>query len=256
MKIKMIVTDLDRTLLKDDKTVSNYTLHVLEKLRERGIPFVIATARPIRTVREPLGFLRFDAAVYHNGAVIMAGDSLLAKYGIASPTSIIAALLKDRPEINISVESNDRMYSNMSAEELWPGVQYTMTVDFHETAGMIADKILLEANSPEEMAELEPYVPAEAYLQLSENSVAMMMDRQATKLNGVRILAAHYGVGLEEIAAFGDDYNDIDMLTACGVGVAVENALPEVKNAANIICGSNQEDGVARWIAENILTND
>lgn len=254
MAIKMIVTDLDRTLLRDDKTISPYTAETLAELARRGIPFVIATARPIRAVRQWLSFLRYDAAVYHNGAVIMAGERTVAKYGIAEPERIVAAMLKDQPDRKISIESNDRMYSNMAAEELWPGVQYVKTADFRETEGLIADKILISAGSLEEMSGLEGYVPGEAYLQLSENSVAMMMNRSATKLNGIRLLAEEYGVGLSEIAAFGDDYNDIDMLRECGVGVAVANALPEVKAAADEVCGSNEEDGAARWIRENVLT--
>lgn len=254
MKIKLIVTDLDRTLLRDDKTISDYTAGTLAELARRGILFVIATARPIRTVREQLSFLSFDGAVYHNGAVITAGERIVAKYGIAGPGRIAAAMLKDKPDRKISIESNDRMYSNMAAEELWPGVQYVKTADFRETEGLIADKILISAGSLEEMSGLEGYVPEEAYLQLSENSVAMMMNRSATKLNGIRLLAEEYGLGLGETAAFGDDYNDIDMLSACGVGVAVANALPEVKAAADEVCGSNEEDGVARWIRENVLT--
>lgn len=254
MTVKMIVTDLDRTFLRGDKTISPYTSGTLEELARRGIPFVIATARPIRAVREYLNFLKFDAAVYHNGAVITAGERTIAKYGIEDPERIVTAMLKDKPDRKISIDSNDRMYSNMAAEELWPGVRYVKTADFRETAGLIADKILISAGSLEEMSGLERYVPEEAYLQLSENSVAMMMNRNATKLNGIRLLAERYGVGLHEVAAFGDDYNDIDMLSACGVGVAVANALPEVKAAADMVCAGNEEDGVARWIRENILT--
>ena len=58
---------------------------------------------------------------------------------------------------------------------------------------------------------------------------------------------------MHEIAAFGDDHNDIAMLSACGAGIAVGNAIDEVKRAADHIALSNEEDGVARWIEENIL---
>ncbi len=254
MAIKMIVTDLDRTLLRDDKTISGYTEKTLLELKKRGIPFVIATARPIRAVRQWLSFLRYDAAVFHNGAVIMAGERTIAKYGIPKPERIVTAMLRDKPDRKISVESNDRMFSNMAAEELWPGERYVKTTDFREIAGLIADKILISAGTPEEMAALEPYTPEGAYLQLSENTIAMMMNRAATKLNGIRLLAERYGIGLSETAAFGDDYNDMDMLNACGMGVAVENALPEVKAAANGGGGRKEEDGGARWIRENVLT--
>lgn len=55
-----------------------------------------------------------------------------------------------------------------------------------------------------------------------KNLVAMIMNRPATKANGIKILAAHYGISPEEIAVFGDDYNDIDMLQSCGIGIAVD----------------------------------
>ena len=53
--------------------------------------------------------------------------------------------------------------------------------------------------------------------------------------------------------AFGDDYNDIEMLRDCGIGVAVANAIPEVKTAADYICDTNDNDGVAKWLEERVL---
>jgi hydroxymethylpyrimidine pyrophosphatase-like HAD family hydrolase len=55
------------------------------------------------------------------------------------------------------------------------------------------------------------------------------------------------------IAAFGDDHNDVEMLRRCGFGVAVANAIEEAKAAAGCICGTNDNDGVANWIEERVL---
>ena len=71
-------------------------------------------------------------------------------------------------------------------------------------------------------------------------------------MGGIRLIAEKHGISLDQVAAFGDDYNDIEMLGACGIGIAVENALDEVKAAAAQICGSNESDGVARWLEENL----
>lgn len=251
--IKMIVTDLDSTLLKNNKTISPFTDSILARLQERRILFAIATARPIRAVKGALPFLKFDASIFHNGALIYAGNRLLAKFGIENPAAITSVLLKELPHSRISIEANDTMYSNCAPEEIWSGIEYTKTRDFHETAHLVADKILVEAHSLDDMNRFQAYIPDNSYLQLSENLVAMIMNRQATKANGIKILAAHYGISLEEIAVFGDDYNDIDILQSCGIGIAVDNALPEVKAAADQICGSNEQDGVARWIADNLL---
>ena len=55
------------------------------------------------------------------------------------------------------------------------------------------------------------------------------------------------------IAAFGDDFNDIGMLRLCGTGIAMENAIEEVKGVADEVCASNEKDGVAEWIEKNLL---
>ena len=258
MAIKMIVTDLDRTLLRDDKTISPYTAGTLEELHASGVPFVIATARPTRAVRKAMPWLRYDGAVFFNGAVVTAGGESLRAYKIDGALDIARAILRDKPETQLSVEMDDYLYSNIPPESLgdW-GSDYGYTTDFHETAGRQVEKILISSENiqPEGWErEYERYIPEDLYMQMSEGTLLMVMNRQATKLNGIKLLAERYGVGLGEIAAFGDDVNDIEMLTACGVGVAVGNALPEVKAAADEVCGSNEEEGVARWIWGNVLT--
>ena len=256
MAIKMIVTDLDRTLLKDDKTISPYTAQTLEALRRQGIPLVVATARPPRAVRQELSFLRYDGAVYHNGAITVVGDQVVDLYQIDKGQDIVAAILRERPESFLSVEMGDALYTNMLPQSLMHWRVHQYTPDFHEIAGRQVEKILI--SSPEGKAEdwlamYKKFIPEELYMQVSENTLIMVMNREATKLNGIRRLAKHYAVNLEEVAAFGDDFNDMEMLCACGVGVAVANAIPEVKAAADEVCGSNEGDGVARWIEERLL---
>ncbi len=117
---------------------------------------------------------------------------------------------------------------------------------------MTADKIIIETDTLEKMAGYRPYLPESLYLELSEHTIAMIMHRQATKRQAVRLLAERHGFGMEEVIAFGDDYNDIDLLRGCGCGVAVGNALEVVKEAADEVCETNENDGVARWLAERL----
>lgn len=253
-EIKMVVTDLDGTLLRDDKSISAYTEKIIEDVRQRGILFVIATARPIRAVKKFLPWVSYDAAVFHNGAVVEEGDCRLGKTGIENPLEIVRAILRDKPDTKIAVESNDVMYSNFDAGEFWAGIEYMFTADFREIENLVADKIILGAKSIEEMNVFRPYLSEELYIQLSENRIATIHNKQSSKVGGIRLIAEKHGLSLEQVAAFGDDYNDVEMLGACGIGIAVENALDEVKAAAAQICGSNESDGVARWLEEN-LTN-
>lgn len=89
MDIKMIVTDLDGTFLRTDKSVSAYSQKIIQQCREKGIVFVIATARPVRAVKNFLPFLSYDSAIYHNGAVVRLGEKMLDGYGIPNPEKYI-----------------------------------------------------------------------------------------------------------------------------------------------------------------------
>lgn len=251
--VKMVVTDLDGTLLKSDKTISEYTASIIKKLRSKGVLFTVATARPIRAVRDYLPFLDYDCAVYHNGAVVTDGLEVLDGFGINNPLAVISAVLKDRPESHIAIEANDVMYSNFEADKLWPGVEYIHTNDFSELAGANADKIIIECHSLKEMDELNKYISNDLYLQLSENVIAMVMNKKATKIDGIKKLARNHNLALDQIVSFGDDYNDKDMLKQCGIGIAVDNALPEIKKISDHICDNNDADGVAKWLDENIF---
>ena len=103
------------------------------------------------------------------------------------------------------------------------------------------------------MKEYEKYLAPELYMQMSENVIAMIMHKNSNKLSAVSTLCKYWRLSLPQIAAFGDDLNDISMLSGCGVGVAVSNALDLVKNSADDVCGSNDEDGPAHWMEKNLL---
>lgn len=252
-QIKMVVTDLDGTFLRTDKHISKFTANILNELRARNILFVVATARPVRAVNEFLPWLKYDAGIFHNGAVIWNDTERIGGIGVKNPVGIIEGILANYPQSHIAVEVNEKLYANFNAEKIWDDIEYWKTENFSEIKNSVADKIIIEAHSLEEMNQYENYLSDELYLQLSEHTIAMVMNRQATKINGIKMLAEYFGISMEQIVAFGDDYNDIDMLQACGIGVAVSNALEEVKNIADEICDSNDKDGVTVWMEENLL---
>ena len=75
----------------------------------------------------------------------------------------------------------------------------------------------------------------------------------AGKVQAIRELAKILDISSDDIVAFGDDINDIEMLKMCGTGVAVTNAVPDVQAIADSVTLSNDEDGVAEWIIQNVL---
>ena len=75
-------------------------------------------------------------------------------------------------------------------------------------------------------------------------------------MNALEAVAARFGIALADVIAFGDDHNDVEMLRACGMGVAVANAIDEAKAAADFICHTNDNDGPANWIEKNLLLEE
>ena len=251
--IKMIVADLDGTLLRSDKSVSAYSAEVFNRCRELGIKVVFATARPIRAVKMLETGIICDGVVYHNGAVISMGDEII-KSGIPSETAK-RLLLQVLHLADCAAEINDKLYANFDADRLWTYSNHTLT-DFTDIPSVPADKLIFITADNAKIAELESMFNDDLYWEIADNELIMVMNKNARKLNGIRIIAERLGVDLSEIAAFGDDYNDIELLCACGMGVAVENAIEEAKSAANFICDGNDSDGVARWLEAHILTTE
>jgi len=254
MPIKMIVTDLDRTLLQTDKTISDYTANVLNCCRKKGIKIVFATARPKRTVKLFLERIPADALILHNGAVIYAGDKLIKNYGITSETknNILLSISKDYPNASLSVEIDDVLYANFDVSLIWNYTQAIRT-DFTDLPDKPADKIIIGVTSMEDVKRYSKYLTDELYIEMNDGKLGLIMHRNATKWRAIQIISHHFKINKNEIAAFGDDYNDIEMLKNCGVGVAVENALDEAKAVSDFVCESNDNDGVARWIEVNVL---
>lgn len=251
---KMIVSDLDGTLLKDDKSISRYTCDIIRNLCKNGHKFVIATARPLRATKKFLENIKVDAGIYHNGALIYMEGEKIEGFQIDNTISIIDSILLKYQKTALAVESDDVLYSNFDAERLWPGIEFIYTKsNFLELVGKKSDKIIIEVSSLEDMKKYERLLSDDLYIQLSENKIGMIMKKVATKSNGIDFIAKKYNINIEDIIAFGDDYNDIDMLKFCGKGVCVKNAVKDVRNVANYICDTNENDGVAKWIEEFIL---
>ncbi len=253
-KIKLIVTDLDRTLLKEDKTISEYTIKTIERLMQRNIVFAVATARPIRAVKGMIDNLVYDASIYHNGAVVLFGKNKLSHICIEKKDAlaIIHKMVKVVSNIRVAVEINDHLYANFDPTGIWKGIDYTYE-DFSSELPGDVDKMIIDINSVSNLDSLLSCITDDLYIEESENRIGMIMKKDATKEAGIKQICDHLKIDIKNVLVFGDDYNDIGMVKKCGIGVAVDNAIPEVKEVADYICESNENDGVAKWIQTNVL---
>lgn len=248
----MLVFDLDGTLLHDDKSLSDYTVDILEKCRSKGMKVAIATARPLRSVSEYSMRIKPDYTICHNGAVISGKEGLLYSSIKRADIEQILQALKALPGNNrIAIESNDKMIANFSPGEVWKEEDYEKS-EFEEIMVDHADKILFFLDENDSAEEIQSSIPEECYLVVIEKNFGMIMNKKATKYQAVKKIIEKEGIRLESVFFFGDDYNDIELLEKAGYGVAVANACPAAKQAAGYLCGTNNEDGVAVWLAENL----
>jgi Cof subfamily protein (haloacid dehalogenase superfamily) len=249
MNMKMIVTDIDDTLLKKDKTVSEYTLNTLSRCRESGIKTAIATARGHPEKVAPVE--QFDGRILCNGAVIIA-DGATYRQTIPCQEARPLLLACCQRGLRITTQLDDMHYSNFDVDTVWPEIQKWKIVDF-TTHDVDIEKINVESVTEEDAIFIRQYMTGNMYLKVARDGLGMIMHKDATKSKALAELARIWGIAQSEIVAFGDDLNDIDMLSYAGFGVAMGNALDEVKAVADYICDTNENDGVAKWLEENVL---
>lgn len=248
--MKAIITDLDRTLLRTDKTLSEYTLSALKACRDAGIFVMAATARPERTVLEYHEQIHFDASAVTNGARILLPDRVI-EYSIPRESGKkILAKICEHPDVVISMETSDGLYANVDIPE-WMPIIYDRFPEL-PTDGVLY-KILVSSRHESIFRAVEEALTDDTYCTVAGKSLIQIMSRQATKWNGIKAMLGAMGVPIEEAVFFGDDYDDIEAIRKCGIGVAVSNAIPDVLAAADVVTESNDEDGVARFIWQNIL---
>lgn len=250
MNTKAIITDLDRTLLHTDKSVSEYTLDILQKCRNKGMLIMAASARAARDILFYKDLIGFDAVTSINGAVVSLPNGTM-EFGIPreSGEKILSELLKF-PDSFLSVETSEGLYSNRDIPE-WKPVVYDKFPRLPED--IVLYKILASSTQSPLYDGIENSLTDNVYHTIAKNDLIQIMSRDATKWNGVQYMLSYFNISPKETVYFGDDNDDIEPLRNCGLGVAVSNAIPRVLDAADHITDSNDMDGVAKFIEKNIL---
>jgi len=250
MSIKAIVVDLDRTLLRTDKSLSPYTISTLRECKSRGIRIMVATARPLRTTVQFDRVVGFDAMTVSNGARVLCGKQRI-EYGIRTESAhrVLQTLLGQK-ELKITLETGDCAYSNMPIED-YETILSNDLCKIAEREGAL--KILAHVDGG--LNAISSHLPDDLYFTVAHGYLLQIMSREATKWNGIQTMLKRSNLSAEEAVYFGDDQDDIEPLRHCGIGVSVANGIDEAKAAADYVTGSNDEDGVAKFIQRILLKN-
>ena len=252
--IQMIITDLDNTLIRSDRSISDYTVNVLEKCRAKGIKIVYATARSKQAASRFFDRFTPDIFIGYGGALILAGETVIHRFDI--PADISAQLIEKclrASEISRIHATNEAVAHTNIIDPLDTETTHYQCVDFSSNKNISYLKISLTASTPAVVEGIAFDFPMLDVLRYTGEDLYRLANRDATKWNAVKTIGTYLGISTENFVAFGDDVNDVEMIKNCGIGVAVENAIDEVRAVANCICGGNDNDGIAKWLEENVL---
>lgn len=247
--ISVLAIDLDDTLVRSDKTISARTLDALKAWEERQNRIVIATGRPPRMTRSIPDVLHHLPWICYNGAVIHENYEAIYEDLISAADTycIVERLLAQAPACRIGLEIDDTLYLNQPLDR--PGARHVP--DLLAVADQPAAKVLFALDQFGPLDGLADLLPNSTKLLVSEKyNLVQIMPHTSSKAQALAHLVRGWGRTLDDVMAFGDDTNDVEMVQESGVGVAMANAVPEVKAVADRITRTNDEDGVAIVLEE------
>lgn len=253
--IKLIVSDIDGTLVEDGGSALNPELYeVILRLKKQGIRFAAASGRHAASIEHIFGPIR-DQIFYigDNGAYVgRLGESLYQTHYRQELAMEMIADMK-AAGLDILVDCVDCAYTDSRNEKfvdwLLNGYHFRLTQveDLLELTVPIVKIAACRMSGISDVAApfMEKY-GKELKVTLSGIQWLDTMDPSVNKGNGVRILQEKLGIGPEETMAFGDQLNDIEMLRQAYYSFAVSNARQETKEAARFLADANVQDGVLK----------
>jgi Cof subfamily protein (haloacid dehalogenase superfamily) len=261
---KAIAIDLDGTLLNSRTELSPRNHHALQACIEQCIPVIIATSRPLRIFDRiiPAALARNCSLVAMNGALAKGAPPLSGFYREILPEEIahdiIVLAQENSPETRITIEIDGYNFGiNWTPE---PGTLWTRN---SATPDMVCSIEAAIAQQPCKIAVSSVDIDALTLKLMDKcgDSISIIPAKianpmlnitaiNASKPVALRRLLQPYHIALEDVLAFGDDYPDLDMLQACGIPVAMDNAFPEIKTVCRYRTATNDDDGVAIVLEE------
>lgn len=268
----LIASDVDGTLINDNERIPTEVRSAIDRATRAGCVFALATGRPPRWIHPVLEQLKVrPLCVCANGAIIYdsATDTIVESATLSPEVLVDVAhrartALADAGGAGFAVERSGTSAFESESELFLVSPDY-IPAWFSAEMGMVPEpelfsvpaiKLLVrndQLTSAEMYRRIEPAIPAElAHVTFSvPDGLVEVAAPGVTKATGVQFLAAQIGARAAEVVCFGDMPNDIEMLRWAGLGVAVGNAMPEVQAAADAVCATNNDGGIAevlsRW---------
>ncbi|GMA08482.1 hypothetical protein GCM10025886_16330 [Tetragenococcus halophilus subsp. flandriensis] len=270
-EIQLVMSDIDGTILNDQHSVDENLSENIQQLKEKGIPFVLASAR------SPLGMfplakeldLGSNPIVCYNGALILEGTQdnyrTINEHLVEQEEAklVLNAIKKYFPQVSINLYSGKQWLADK--RDKWVDIEAAITNETPKEQNL--QTLLSEEDVPVHklllVEEAEVIQELYGFLQglelkhssfyLSKDNYLELTSKKVSKERALTEVAKHYDISLANTMAIGDNFNDLPMLSLAGLGVAMANAPQKVKEKANIETQNNNEQGVSQAIQDYVI---
>ncbi|UYY59360.1 Cof-type HAD-IIB family hydrolase [Sphingomonas sp. S2-65] len=262
--IRLLVSDIDGTLVRSDKTLSDAVVEAVAKVRQAGVPVTLISARPpsgMLWIAERLA-LTGPIGAFNGGTIAMPDGRIVSADRLAPDIAARTLAMLDRPGVTPWLFADGHWYAqdgenrNLPRERLAANVDPIFQADFTPLLGRV-DKLVGVSDDHPLLAAIEGEMKAAlgdgANVVRSQPYYLDVTAPSANKGDGIAALAKAYDVSLSAVAAMGDQYNDLPMFARAGLSVAMGQAPADVQSAADHVAKTNQDDGVADAITRFVL---
>ncbi len=266
MKIpcRLAAFDLDGTLLNSNHEVSGENLKALQQLIAKDILVILVSGRMHQSMKPISDLIGLENPIIsYNGGMVKHAVTDRVLYHTPVPAEYAAAIIRDCKEqdLHLNFCLNDELYVANRNEwselyEVRTGVSATAVGDLQKLSGEEPTKLLI-IHPPEKLqtllAQFKSTYSGKLYVTQTQPEYIEFMNPNVSKGSALTALVKQLNIPIKEAIAFGDSYNDESLLKTAGFGIAMRNGVQQVKNCADYITASNDENGVAKAISELVL---
>lgn len=262
---KMVAIDMDDTLLTDELTITPGTVDAIVQAMEAGVIITLATGRMFPSALPFASQLGLNVPVItYQGAIVknIAGDATMYERFVTPDISRRLIEIAHEKDLHLQVYQDDILYCAQENDKIQryakiAGVPYTIEEDLSRLCDRAFSK-LLYYDEPEVIDRLADELREEfgdaAHITKSKPYFLEVMHPEANKGRALLHLAQTLGIKQSEIIGIGDSYNDLDLISEAGLGVAMGNAPDDVKRLADYVTYSNNEEGVRHVLEKFVLS--
>jgi Cof subfamily protein (haloacid dehalogenase superfamily) len=259
MSFKIVLSDIDGTFLTDDKKVTELTALAANKIIENGLKFVLVSARmpeAIYPITNAIGLPKIPLICYSGAYVLTDDEEVLhdKKMPEADTVEILKAM-KNWQDISVNYYSGRKWYVEAINRRIQREIDITQAhAEIADFDSLIDKKIIphkiMVICEPATCTDMEQKLQVFSELNVVRSAPHLLeiMDKSVSKAVGIEILLSHYNLTVDDAIAFGDNYNDIQMLELIPHSVAMNNAPDDIKKTAHAVTESNNNSGIYTYL--------